>query len=123
MSKRRAEKKDGLGSILSYVFSTILFDIIAYTVSIRLGNLVFPNIGYLGFIPGNYLIPLIGPLEYDTFQVWNLALSEGASSFALLVLPLATFVWGVVFHHLLTERKAKRKVRDDLNLALEDINN
>ena len=123
MSKRNTERKDGHASILSYVFSTILFDIIAYSVSIRLGNLVSARLGNLSSIPGTYLIPLIGPFEYYTFHAWNFALAESTQSFALAVLPVATFAWGVIFHHLLTMRKAKRKIRNAPNMPMDNIDN
>lgn len=123
MSKRSIEKKDGHASILSYVFSTIFFDIIAYSVSIRLGNLVSARIGNLSSIPGTYLIPLIGPFEFYTYHAWNFALAESTQSFALAVLPMATFVWGVIFHHLLTKRKTNGRIRNDLNMPMDNIDN
>lgn len=99
------ERKSGRRKLLSYVtyaFSSIIFDAVAYTMSLKLSSflnvsqsLVSTAQGFLFILPQRYL------------GAYGISLSGfSLTSILLIALPIITFISGIWLHKAATSRRS-----------------
>lgn len=92
-----------IGSFITYAFSSIAFDIIAYTLSGRLLPVITSHETTLFFFPS-----IIFTIFNQYLIVYGVAhYTVNAVTFLLISLPIITFVAGIMFHKFLPSRNSK----------------
>lgn len=95
-------------SYLFYAFSSIIFDVVAYTLSGKLGAFILAHETLLFFFPTLTIFWVEDYLNFYGYSYYAMS----ADGLLIVALPVVTFVAGLLLHKL-SFRKRTKVARED----------